>query len=184
MKGERMTKPRVYFDTTCFIDVLSKQKGITLKTPERDKDAWYCQMMLSAAIDGKVEVCTSLLTGSECTAYKNEKNERVPINDEMRKKLDSIFFGGSGGILSIQPQPWIIERARDLDWNHGIYGGNMDRLHIASALDRECTELWTMDIRKPFDQKTELAALGIKVIFPRETTQLPETYKQDDLPNV
>ncbi len=75
----------------------------------------------------------------------------------------------------------IAERARDLEWLHGITLGGADAIHVATAITLGCKEFFTFDMSKnksPIGRKKDIAKLGLRVITPSETIYLPESYKQ------
>jgi hypothetical protein len=80
----------------------------------------------------------------------------------------------------VQDTIFVAERARDLRWKHNIKLSGMDAIHVASAIEAQCTEFLTWDrgINKSKAQlKAQfLARQGISAITPSETKLLPPSY--------
>jgi hypothetical protein len=56
-----------------------------------------------------------------------------------------------------------------------------DAIHVATAIEMKCDELWTRDGRI-WRKRTEMGQLGLRVINPQETTVLPEQFRNPELP--
>jgi predicted nucleic acid-binding protein len=170
-----MNKTRIYIDTSPLIDVIRGRVGLTL-TPDREDDLWYTEQTLRAALNGHIEVVTSTLTIAECKRARQEK----PATEEMKKILRSVLT--SGRVFSpAELTQAIAEKARDLEWEYGIFLKGADAVHVATALKTGCKEFFTADGRGPIKNGERLLPFGLKVIRPFETLCLPGEYLQGKL---
>jgi len=83
-------------------------------------------------------------------------------------------------VYLIQESVLVAERARDLRWVHKITLRGADSVHVASALEMQCIEFVTTD-EKIHKQNDILRPLGLCVVYPHETTLLPDEYRQGTL---
>ena len=165
--------PRVYIDAGVFID-LAKHKAELLVDDEAKRNVWFTQQLLEASRKRDVFVVTSILTVAECTHLKDSK----PIpSEDIKRFYDGLLCSGKGGVTLTQSTFTIVERARNLRWIHGVYLSGTDSIHVASAMDRGCTEMLTTD-GKILGSATKLAELGLKVCKPFDTETLPSAYRQ------
>lgn len=171
--GDVMIKPRIYIDTSCFVDIISHKKGINLEEG-RDIEIDYLQRILKAAENGDLEVYTSAITVAECRYPKGGQ-----LDDEAKRLIMSVL--SSGKVLTlVVPTIFISEKARDLTWEHNVSKlGGADALHIATALDRHCEEFLTVE-KKALKNADKISKLGLKIVRPSETLCLPDKYKQDN----
>ncbi len=136
--------------------------------------------MIEASRNGEVHVYTSMLTMNECL-YVKDDGEKL-INIDVKNKFRSIFESGKSGVYSVNSTIFIHERARDLTWEDGLGGLKpMDSIHIATALELNCIELFTGDERHFLRNAKEIKKLGISVIRPSQTKLLPDKYLQMDV---
>jgi predicted nucleic acid-binding protein len=168
------TEPRIYLDSCCFIEMAKHDLHAINSIP--DSDIWYYRKLLEASRNGDIKVFTSLLTISECLHVKS-KNDKVILNDEVKRLFTGILTSGRSGVTSIQPSLFIIERARDLNWIYNLSLRAMDRLHVASALEVGCSEFITTD-GGIHSKSQELNDQGLAIIYARNTTVLPAEYRQ------
>lgn len=170
-----MTKPKVYVDSSCFIDMAKQNVGVLPK--ERDNDVWFCKKLLEAHRDGKLEICTAILTIAECQHADGICDEKV------QRLFKSILTSGQFVFL-VQDTILIATRARELRWIHNLSFGGADAIHLASALEIPCAEFITNDIEHFLSRAQEIVKLGIRVIPPHQTTQLPAEYLVGLLPGI
>lgn len=170
-----MSKPKVYMDSTCFIDMAKQAVGVLPK--ERDKNIWFCKKLLEAHRDGNLEISTAILTVAECQHADNI------CDDQVQRLFKSILTSGQFVSL-VQDTILVAERARDLRWIHKLSFKGADAIHLASALEIHCVEFITMDFDHFLSRAQEIAKLGIHVIPPHKTTQLPEEYLAGLLPGI
>lgn len=168
-----MALDKIYIDSCGFIDAVKTDVG-EITEPDRANDIWYIKACLKAAKNGDLEVFTSHLTIAECRRAGGAPSEKV------KRLFNSILV--SGKVVRLADLTLgIAERARDLEWIHGINLGGADAIHIATALTLGCKEFFTFDKKKgksPIGRKVEIAKLGLRVITPSETFYLPDSYKQ------
>lgn len=141
------TKPRLYFDACCFIDMLQFGLKVSPK-PDRALHVEYCRRLLDAARKGDVKVYTSMLTAAECICLKDEtdpSNHKRVVTDEVKRLITGMLQSGRSGVEPVQATPAIVNRARDLEWTHGAQFTTMDSLHIATALAMGCDYFVTTD---------------------------------------
>lgn len=178
-------------DSCCFIDIVASGTGSEVPGV-RERLVWYYKQLLMASRNKDITVITSFLTLSECLYVKDNKLKRV-LTDEVKRLFNSMLLSNQelGGVYSIMPDSFIIKRSRSLNWDSGIKLDPFDSLHIATALERDCSEFITTDKnsidKKGLDgKKTNLELLndlGLKVISADETKVLPEKYQQVDFAN-
>jgi predicted nucleic acid-binding protein len=174
------TKPRVYVDACPFIDAVkfdlaASGDPLVIVNASRNDDVYLLKLLLKAGRDGIIEVFTSTLTISEC---RHLGDGYVP--DEAKRLFRAILLS-SDPVQLVQPSVFICEDARDLTWKYDIASlRGADAIHIASAKDRGCAELLTTDGRL-IAHAADIAKIGVRVIYPRDTLLLPDEYKQEDL---
>ena len=167
---------KIYLESCPFIDLAKTQRGITLD-PERQHETWFAGQILRAGRAGDLTVFTSALTSIEC----------VHIDQEYPLEVQRIFkalLSGASGVIPVQPDPFVTERARDLRWIHNIALKPMDSLHVACALEAGCTELITTDtkiLNRLKSAQLNGANLGLKAILASQTGLLPDKYRQGNL---
>ena len=163
-------KAKVYADACCFVEMASHLIG--RHKPERDRDVAYLKAIFQAHFEGKLAAHTSVLSIAECQ-YAGSSTNKL-LTDDI-KSLFKRFLTSGQYLALIQPTVVIGEKARNLYWAHGLNFRGADALHIASALELDCVEFLTFDDRILKAAK-ELDALGLRVIPPRDTHILPESY--------
>jgi predicted nucleic acid-binding protein len=166
---------KIYLDACSIIDMAEHEAK---PSKDRELEVWLCKQALAAARDGKIQVYTSMLSVAECTTI-GQGLPNPPA--EIKRFLDMLLLSGKSGITIVQLRQIIAVRARDLRWASEITVKGADAIHIATAIEMKCDELWTRDdgIGK---KRKEIGQLGLKVINPRETTILPENYRNPELP--
>lgn len=168
---------RVYIDTCCLIDLVRIDLGHTLST-DKQNDAWHVKKLLEANRDGEVQIFTSTLTIAEC----RHAGENVKVTEAVKSQFSRLLMSGQY-LRLVQMTPFIAQDARDLTWKHGLSLKGADSIHVASALDRKCTELLSADgrIKRLGDVGGSLAKLGLVAREARDTKALPEKYRQLEL---
>ena len=138
---------RVYFDACCFIDLAKNHLKLQLD-PNREPHVFFCRKFLDAARSKECVVLTSSLTITECTHIKDksqlESKQRIK-SDEVKRLFHGMIMSGKSGVIPAQPTPLIVEKARDIVWEHGANLKSLDALHIATALQLKCTHFVTTD---------------------------------------
>lgn len=164
---------RVYVDSCCFIDMVKIKIGKVLST-ERERDVWFLKRLLEANRDKEVEIYTSTLTIAECCHVGD-----ADISEAVKGAFSQLLTSGQY-VRLVQTTPFIAEDARDLRWKHGIALRGADAIHVASALDRRCEELLTTNGRlsRLSGHETRLGQLGLVARAGRDTSCLPEKYRQ------
>ena len=181
------TRPRIYVDSCCFIEVVKHRKGIPLSTNDpaeiaiRESDCWFFRKLCDASRDGAVQLVTSMLSVAECLHV----GETGGPSQETRDLLTDFLTSGTVVNL-VEPDLFVAERARDLFWRDGILLSGADSLHVASALIDGCVEFLTLDGKIKRQKKfasaiPQLKTVGLSVIRPSETGKLPNEYRTDDL---
>jgi predicted nucleic acid-binding protein len=170
-----MSPPRSYMDTAVFIDLGKEVAGNLLAN--RQDDVWFGKRLLLAARAGKITLFTSSLTIAEC-------QHAGGIADEKVQRLYKKMLTSGQYVFLVQDSILIGERARDLLWVHGIsLKGGADAIHLASAVEMECTEFITTDGRfLQAHRKEEIfTKLKIRTVTPHESINLPAEYRQTNL---
>jgi hypothetical protein len=174
-----MTTKRIYLDSCCFIELaLDATNG---KLAEGGKFVWYLRTLLRAARDKQVTVLTSMFTLAECVSAKGAIDERV------QQLFRSLLGSGSSGVTPWQMDIFVLDRARDLRWKHGVNLRPADSVHVATALESRCDEFLTWDgantqaRRSIMKAATPLAAFALTVCVPSDTKCIPDEYRQQQL---
>jgi len=167
-------KPKVYLDSCCFIDA-AKYRDAGSAPDDKKQDVWFTQQLLRASEAGDIQVHTSSLTIAECTHVGEH-----PPPEEIKRLFRSILISGKIVHL-VADSIFIAEKARDLRWDYDMTLKGADAIHVATALEVECTEFVTSDGRGPHKNGAKIAALGCKVVRAQNTQVLPETYGQPSL---
>jgi len=182
-----MTKPRVYFDACCFIDLIKHGRGKNPapqddETKARMQDVWFMSQLCDAAKDGHIELITSALTVAECTHIGE-----IPPDTETKELFERFLMSGRVVTL-IEPSVFVAQDARNLGWNHGVHVKGADAIHFATAIGEKCSEFITTDARIIKQSSKKLTAaipliekLGVAVIRASATSALPNEYRQGDM---
>jgi len=177
----KLNNPKIYFDSCCFIDIVAFDAKV--KTHDnRDYCVQCYKSLLRSAQSENIVVFTSFLSIVECTHIKNIQSKKV-LTDEVKRLFDSIMLSGMGGVTLIMPSSKIIERARQLNWDYNITCKPYDQIHIASAIESNCSEFITTDI-KSIDRDgniERLKAFNIKIISVEKSQYLPADTIQTEI---
>jgi hypothetical protein len=173
-----MTTRKVYFDACCFIELVLDANGNGLA--EGGKYVWPLRTLLRASRDGRVTVVTSAFSIAECLSANGHADERV------QHLFRGFLTSGTSGVLPWQVDPFVLERARDLHWKHGIKLNPADSVHVATALEAACDELLTWDglggkRRSIMKAAQDLGRMGLTVYAPSDTKCIPDDYRQQPL---
>lgn len=164
--------PRIYIDSCCVLEA-----ALAKTTPERETDVVFIRKILQAAEAKDIIVQTSVLTVAECYQIPGLSNEEAV-------ELFSAVLTSGHCVRVINPTVFTGERARDLFVKHNIKLKGPDALHIASAIEKNCTEFITFDGKRansPLKNAKALEPLGLRVIRPSQTKNLPQSYRQEKL---
>jgi hypothetical protein len=163
---------RIYSDANPIIELAKYAKKI--HDPQREPDLSMMEKILRAANNEDISLYTSTISVAECVA----------AGDDWGPDVQEFFIGtlSSGRMFKlVQDSIFVAERARDLRWKDNIRLSGMDAIHVASALEANCTEFFTWDHgvgrSKLSSQASALIALGLRVISPRDTKLLPFHYR-------
>ena len=170
-------KSRIYIDTCCVIQ--SVKGSIDNRDGFSQRDLDYIKMILEAGLKGDVKLFTSSVTVTECLHTGDGTN----IPEDAKRLFKTVLT--SGHIMTLKyVDLFVVERARDFRWVHGINLKPLDSIHLASALETKCDEFWTGDCFGGVEdekRKHLSETFDIRVILPSETTLLPSDYKQRNL---
>jgi hypothetical protein len=142
------TKPHIYADSCCFIEAVKHKRGFPLSTkdpqelPIREADCWFFRKLCDASRDGAVQLVTSMLTVAECV-HAGE----IGIPSKETRDLFVELLSSGAVVDLVEPDLFVAERARDLNWNDDILLSGMDSMHVASAFLTNCSEFLTL-VRK------------------------------------
>jgi predicted nucleic acid-binding protein len=170
-------RPRLYFDSCCFIDLVKQHIGAAL-VPEHARNVWYVQKLLEAQRDGALEAYTSVLAVGECVSVeKGQADVPVDVQDRFRRLLTSGQY-----VRLLNPTPHTQTLIQKFRWDHKLILGAADAIHFAAAIEHGCTEFLTGDgrLKKPkvVAAVPILRSLGMSVIEPKDTAHLPDNYRQ------
>ena len=175
-----MTKPVVYMDSCCFIDLAKTSLSVpTIAT--REPHIYYCRKFLDAARASDVILYTSTMTTIECVVITDSsKPGSPPVEDDGVKALfRAMLMSTKSGVMPVIPTPLITETARDLRWNHDVTCKPMDALHIATALRMKCTHFFTTDSKLGRENIKKIADLGLVICSADLAVDLlPDQYRQ------
>lgn len=180
-----LTKPRLYLDACCFIDLAKVQLKVE-QDEERKKDVWHLQKLLLASQNGEIDLFTSTVTIAECTHVTDTVASKRILDEEVKKLFRSLLTSGKV-VRLVQPDVFIAEEARNLRWDHQISSkiGANDLVHLASAGNDKiaCSEFLTTEFTTKHPQaKLKLeSVLGLRIIRPSATSHLPMEYLQESL---
>jgi len=174
------SRPKIYLDSCCYIDVAKGEDRVKAESPGREAHLWWTETLISAAVAGEIEIVASTLIIAECLHAGDGSNIPDSTKDTFKRLLTS------GQVTLVSPDVFVVELARDLLWVDGINcGGGTDAVHVATALDLKCEEFITHNTGKgPAKPITipKLAAKGLRVIAPAQTSVLPDSYTRPLLP--
>lgn len=174
-----MSKPHIYLDSCCFIDVVKEKAGVL--PSGREHDVWFVKAILQAHKAGDLIVHTSLAAVGECLAV----NPDVPtVPDNVKEHYRSLLTSGQYVRLA-HPTPRTARHMQDFRWVHGLQLGSVDAMHLAAAIETGCAEFVTTDgqLKKAKFVKAApvAAALGLRMITAPQTVLLPTGYSQGQL---
>lgn len=159
---------RIYSDANPIIQLAMLAKNTHKK--EWEADLRMLERLLKAANNDYISLLTSSISVAECVA----------AGDDYGQDVQEFFVGvlTSGKMFKlVEPSIFVAEQARNLRWKHNLKLSGMDAIHVASAIEAQCTEFLTWDAQitkyTPF-----LAGQGISVITPSQTKLLPPLYMQ------
>lgn len=169
-------RPKIYLDAAPLIDLAKVRVGMRPSLDDqRQNNVWYLNRFLEAAMDGQVELFTSILTVAECTNV----GEPEKLEDAKRVYM-GLLGSGKAGIRLVQPTLAIAEKARELYWSTPVHLKGADGLHVASALRMGCREFFTCD-GKILRSAGTLDTMGLTVCQPSDSLLLPHDYQQTEL---
>ena len=166
-----MSEPHIYCDANPIIELVKSSRGTS--DPAFLSDCQMMQRILQAANNKDISLFTSSISIVECVSAGDDYGK------EVQEFLVNLLTSGRMFKL-VQDSIFIAEQARDLRWKHNIKLKGMDAIHVASAIDAECTEFltWDTDIRKQSvaDKINLLSSNGISVVRPSLSQLLPSQY--------
>jgi PIN domain len=118
------------------------------------------------------------LRGPALFEFLREANQPMP-SPETQRFFSDLLTSGRSGVSLVQPSRAVLDKARDLRWRHGLIFGPMDSIHIATALQMQCSELLTRD-DQIYQARAALAVMKLDVLYPADTAQLPDRFRQED----
>lgn len=168
-------RPKIYLDAAPLIDLAKERVNVRLSDNQRQNDVWHLNQFLKAAVDGRVELFTSIISVAECTHVEDQKKLEAAKPVYM-----GLLASGKSGIRLVQPTLAIAEKARDLRWLSNVSLKGADALHVASALRMGYDEFFTCD-GKIMKSAGILKAMGLTVCHPSSSLLLPRSYQQPEL---
>lgn len=166
----------VYIDACCFIEIVKTEVGEKV-ADGRKNEVWYLKKLLQANRDKEIQAFTSVLTIAESTHVGND-----PVPRDVQKRFDGLLTSGQY-VQLIQVTPFVCFDARDLRWKHSVNLKGADSIHIASALEKGCSEFLSFDGRfeRVSRDSSFLERKGLRTRSPSETDALPAKYLQTDM---
>jgi predicted nucleic acid-binding protein len=173
-----MSEPHIYCDANPIIELVKSSRGTS--DPAFAPDCQMMQRILHAANNKDILLFTSSVSIVECVSAGEDYGK------EVQEFLVNVLTSGRMFKL-VQDSIFIAEQARDLRWKHNIKLKTMDAIHVASALEADCTEFLTCDTDMSRPKVAEkinlLGKLGISVVRPSLSQLLPPRYASSD-PNL
>jgi predicted nucleic acid-binding protein len=162
-----------YIDACCIIEALKKRRGLALSHPVAEVD--MIERIMRAARDGEIDLFTSMMTVAE-VVHLGDK----PPPADLKPLVERLILSGRDGITSVATTPQIVELARDLATDEGLWDGVADRIHVASALTAGVSEILSLDGRlaRRLGRST---IRKCKIVSPSQTAILPDSYRANDL---
>jgi len=168
--------PRIYIEACPIID-MAQEKSQGLSGNRLSAGVWVCQQALRAGRDRKAKILTSFLSIAECTRVNiDAATQPTSPPEDIKRFFEMLLLSGKSGMELIPITQAIAIRARNLRWVSDINLRGADTIHVASALQLQCNELWTRDGRI-WNNRAKLAELGLSVVRPSETRFLPSEYQ-------
>lgn len=166
----------VYMDACCFIEAVKSDANMQL-SEDRQIEAWYIKKLLQAHRDREITIYTSVLSIAEAVHAG-----AMPVPSNVQRGLEALLTSGQYVHL-VQMTPFVCIDARNLRWVDGMTLKGADSIHVASALDRSCTEFLSLDGRfeRVEKQGSVLANRGMAVLPPSQGKCLPPKYLQGDM---
>ncbi|WP_144302076.1 type II toxin-antitoxin system VapC family toxin [Oceanidesulfovibrio indonesiensis] len=131
----------------------------------------YVQKILAAAKDGSIYLISSAITKIECLHDGSEG----AVSQEAIRLFKSILDSGRV-VRTISVSNVIIENARQMYWDKFPMPSNIDKIHIASAIFTECSEIITFDNYNRAKKKNDFACIeelckqyGLSIVYPSES---------------
>jgi predicted nucleic acid-binding protein len=173
-----MSEPHIYCDANPIIELVKSSRGTS--DPIYIPDCQMLQRILHAANNNDISLFTSSVSIVECVSAGEDYGK------EVQEIIVNVLTSGRMFKL-VQDSIFIAEQARDLRWKHNLKLKGMDAIHVASAIEAECTEFlsWDVDVSKPkiADKMDALSKYGISVVRPSLSLLLPPRYSSSD-PNL
>ena len=180
-------RKNIYFDSCCFIDLVKIGRGIAFSADEvvhqrRQEDCWFLSKLCDASRDGVLRIVTSMLAVVECTHV----GDGSAADMEIKRKFEAFLTSGVVVDL-VEPDLFVMEKARSLRWDHGLPLKPIDAVHVATSILHECVEFITTDKAihaqgSRFNKSLPgIKKLGVHVIRGSQTSLLPGEYRMDDL---
>jgi PIN domain nuclease of toxin-antitoxin system len=168
--------PRIYIEACPLID-MAQDKADGLKGNKVSAGVWFCQQALRAGRDKKAKILTSFLSIAECTRINIDADTQPTAPpEEIKHFYEMLLLSGKSGLELIPITQTIAIKARNLRWISEINLKGADTIHVASAMQLQCDEIWTRDGRI-WKHKEKLSKLGISVVRPSESQFLPGDYQ-------
>jgi len=168
--------PKIYIEACPLID-MAQEKADGLKGNNISKGVWFCQQALRAGRDKKAKILTSFLSIAECTRINIDAAvQPTSPPEEIKHFYDMLLLSGKSGLELVPLTQTIAIRARNLRWISEINLKGADTIHVASAMQLQCDEIWTRDGRI-WNNREKLSKLGISVVRPSESQFLPGDYQ-------
>ena len=126
---------RYYWDANVFITLISNSPD-----PVGVAQRQVCTRLMQQAIDGDIQIVTSVLTIAE--VLDTQDNPVKPVPAAIRQRVCQLFDEPYITIVALDEAR--AGKARDLRWAHPKLS-TIDAVHVASALYAEVDELQTYD---------------------------------------
>lgn len=126
---------RYYWDANVFIALISN-----LNSSEATENRDTCSRIVQQAMDGEIEILTSVLTLVE--VLFPQENVAMPVTNEVRTKVKQLFDEPYVTLVALDEAR--AGEARDVRWTHS-WLKTADAVHVASAVFARIDEMHTYD---------------------------------------
>ena len=158
---------RYYWDANVFIALISN-----LNTPEAIENRDMCSRIIQQAMDGEIEILTSVLTLVE--VLFPQENRAMPVPNEIRQRVRQLFDEPYVTLVALDEAR--ASEARDLRWTHP-WLKTADAVHVSSAAYARVDEMQTYDGRGKsrgiLSLDNSVGRPALKIVVPHWQGNLP-----------
>ena len=163
---------RVYWDSCVFIALISN-----LMTSQATDRRWHCQRFFDDAINGRIEIVTSVITIAEVVRAEAVPGTPTnPVPQVIRQKIEDLFNEPYLQLVHVDTAR--AAEARDLTWQ-------FPQIKYPDSMHLACARYAQVDARHTYDGEGKQTGLlsfdgqignpPIRILVPEWTGQLPSS---------